>query len=206
MITSTSYYKNTLVDIILKSSGLTNDEKYNIGLPCYISNYGTYYSGVGNGYYLAAKYEPQIGQNSDCSATTTWDWLNPQGFVITSNCKGTIPYVYTNNAINLEKYTTAKLYIEYYRNCPGGDYTMTSGFGFSKTKGAANTNFDLSYSFNFNNASSEYQTGGENHKYLTYTFDISNLNTNYYYKHYLIHNGPEATCSGYNIIKYISLY
>lgn len=201
-----SNYKTELVEIILNSTALTNEEKYELGLPCYISNADIVYTGVGNGYSLTNKVEPLLSTNTACYADFVD--INSVGFKLSSHCKGTIPYVYSNNYVDLTDYESANFYIEYFRNCTDSIFTVTSNFGFSKTKGLANSDFDKSYTFTFDNAnSSGLDIGGENSEYLDYDLDISDLNGNYYYKHYMVHNGEKTdVCSGYNIIRKVYLY
>lgn len=89
-------YVSSLVSILLASTDLTNLEKYNTGLPCYLYNKtgNNFYTDVTGGWYLG------YGANGGTINTTS-------SFVITNlaNAGWVYAFASTNNKLNLDKYS-----------------------------------------------------------------------------------------------------
>lgn len=85
-----SNYASTIVPILLNSDNLINEEKYALGLPCYIYNNGLK---IGDSW---GEYKAGLGSYTDTSTS------------ISASLKSDSPYAYstvTTGKINLEKYS-----------------------------------------------------------------------------------------------------
>ncbi len=189
-----AHYTEEVAKKLLNSTVISEDEKYNAGLPCYIywNQYGTFSNFTGGFTYGGWSYRGSSTLKEDIGALYS-TYNSSKVFQMFASWSTSYVSAFSKNKINTNQYQKLEIDGTTYTNY--SNVTGTLYYGFDDNQGA-NTTFKISNNLIFTNAPLRQ----------SFILDINELDDESYLKIYLKHNGEQGTMTVCLYIYSIALY
>ncbi len=177
-----------IVEKFLNSTVLSNEEKYNAGLPCYLYNMGTISSMIGS-------FANQVWHRTDLpyyDANNTFCKNDTNSYNFEVSYAGTYITLYSSKQVNLQNYNHLGMYYSHNTN-----YANLTGI----------TTLGIASDQNINNFLTSNLEKYNNSDATTFLkVDIQDYDGSYYIKIKVQHNGELLSNTVYNFVQNIIVY